>query len=431
MEFKKHLEKYLSKDEIEKLMEAVANAPIRALLLNLYKMRVCDLLAEYPFLKPHPIVKNGYLFNPKEHELGKSIHHFQGCFYIQEPSAMVPAYLLNAEHTDYVLDLCAAPGGKTVQTSLLMQNLGVLVANDISRSRINAVLENVERMGLANVVITNNDFSKLKHFYKDYFTKIILDAPCSGSGMFRKDNKMIEDWSYNKVLKFAEEQKKLILYAYEMLAPGGTMCYSTCSFSFEENEEVIEYLLENTDAELVEIKKNNLFYVDKQKPYGIHLFPHIFNGDGQYVCLIKKPGELTLKKIKREDNPVMNNLRKYIPVESYQLRSIKRFGDYLFALPLDFKYSNDMNIIRYGLKIGEIKNVSTIIYDHHFSHYLQNFPLEVELDEENLKKYMKGETLNIEKDKNFVLVKYQNIPLGFAKSDGRILKNHLPKGLRR
>ena len=123
MEFKNHLKKYLNDEQIESLMSGISNAPIRALLLNIYKTREEELLKIYPFLEKHPIVKNAFIYNPKEHELGKSIHHYLGCFYIQEPSAMVPAYLLNADHTDYVLDLCAAPGGKTVQTSLLMNNI--------------------------------------------------------------------------------------------------------------------------------------------------------------------------------------------------------------------------------------------------------------------------------------------------------------------
>jgi 16S rRNA C967 or C1407 C5-methylase (RsmB/RsmF family) len=172
MDFKTHLKKYLNEEQINNLLSSINNAPVRALLLNIYKMREEDLLNEYPFLQRHPIVKNGFIYNPNEHELGKSIHHFLGCFYIQEPSAMVPAYLLNANSTDYVLDICAAPGGKCVQSSLLMENQGLLVANDLSHQRTNALLENVERMGLGNVVITNTDFKNHYKFYKNYFSKI-------------------------------------------------------------------------------------------------------------------------------------------------------------------------------------------------------------------------------------------------------------------
>jgi NOL1/NOP2/fmu family ribosome biogenesis protein len=209
------------------------------------------------------------------------------------------------------------------------------------------------------------------------------------------------------------------------------MVYSTCSFSYEENEEVIKHLLENTDASLVDIEQNPSYYVDKTLPYGVHLFPHLFNGDGQYICLIQKPGILTPNKIKKEDDRVVMNLRKYFKTESYYLRSLKRFGDYLFALPYEFKYPNDLNIVRYGIKVGELINNDKINLDHHYSRTLTKYIDEIDLDEENLKRYLKGETLNIQKNKGYILIKYNNIPLSWGKSDGRIIKNHLPKGLRR
>ena len=147
-----------------------------------------------------------------------------------------------------VLDLCAAPGGKTVQASMALNKTGLLISNDLSHQRAGLILQNVERLGLGNIVITNNDFSLIYKDYQEHFDKIILDAPCSGSGMFRKQREMEDDWSYQKVLKFAEIQKELIRIAYFMLKPGGKLIYSTCSFSKEEDEDVVEELLNNSDA---------------------------------------------------------------------------------------------------------------------------------------------------------------------------------------
>lgn len=412
MEFKQHLTKYLSEKEITDLCDSFSDTSLRAILLNTNKTNNEEILQIYPSLKKHPVVDNAFIYNPNELPLGKSLEHFLGLFYIQEPSAMVPASLLNANEDDIVLDLCAAPGGKTIQTSFLMKNKSLIVANDLSHARTGATLDNIERLGIGNVVVTNNDFKNVYNFYENYFTKIILDAPCSGSGMFKKDDKMIKDWSYNKVLKFAEQQKEMISYAYDMLKPGGTLLYSTCSFSFEENEEVIEHLLNNSDATIVPIKDNSLFYVSKKKPLGIHLFPNVFPGDGQYICLIKKPGII--------HSQTDEKIRKEI------------FGEYIFQVNREFKYPKQLHIVRYGLRIAQkIKNKNELIYDYHYSRYLNNFEKEFSLNDEQLDKFLKGESLNIQLEKGYYLIKHNGKSVCFAKSDGRILKNHLPKHLRR
>ena len=199
MDFQTHLKKYLSDEQIAKLLDSLNGFDKHALLLNTDKMSEEALLKLYPSLEKHPIVKNGFLYDKNALQLGKSVLHELGAFYLQEPSAMLVSYLLNPEPNSFMLDLCAAPGGKSVQSSLLMNGTGLIISNDISYPRAKIIKENAERMGLSNLLIISNDFSKLYLKYQNSFDSIILDAPCSGSGMFRKNDLMKQDWSINKV----------------------------------------------------------------------------------------------------------------------------------------------------------------------------------------------------------------------------------------
>ena len=411
MEFLEHLKSYLSSQEIKDLETSLSQKSKHALLLNTAKMSQEMLLSIYPSLKRHPIVDNAFLYDKDELDLGKSIYYELGCFYLQEPSAMLPAYLLNPQPGDLVLDLCAAPGGKSMQASFLMKNEGLIISNDISKQRAFAISENAERLGRGNLLITNNDFSLIYDKFINTFDKIILDAPCSGSGMFRKETKMSEDWSYQKVIKNAEIQKQLIMIAYAMLKPGGKMVYSTCSFSYEEDEEIIDFLLNNTDAELDHIPDSLYYFHNKNNDKGIHILPSLFPGEGHYIALISKPGVI-VSKIK----------------DSYYEKK-EKFGDYLFTLSEPFN-AKHLNVIRYGVKIGQIDK-QEIRYDHHYARFIKEFEPSLEIDKEALEKYYRGEAININYPKGYVLIKYQGINVDIAKSDGRIIKNRLPKGLRK
>ena len=417
MEFFASLKTYLNDEEIVKLRDSLEKENRHAVLLNPKKMSDEQFLSLFPNVQKHPIVKHAFLYKKEEYDLGKSVYHTFGCFYLQEPSAMVPAYLLDVQEDEIVLDMCAAPGGKTIQTSFLMKDTGLIVSNDLSRSRASIIVENEERLGLGNIVVTSNDISKIYKQHLNKFDRIILDAPCSGSGMFRKEEKMRDDWSYSKVLKFAEVQKELVLIAYEMLKPGGTLCYSTCSFSEEEDEQVIEYLLQNTDAEVKNIS-NDLFYINKKKPLGFHLLPSIFPGEGHYVCLIKKPGNSV---IKREKETVKSN--KY----GLEFKNIYKFSNVLFGLnsTIDLK---GFNIVRMGVKIGELFG-EEIRYDYHYAHYTNRLG-KFELDDNSLKLYFNGNTLPTNLQKNYYLLLYKGFNVDIAKSDGRQIKNHFPKAFR-
>lgn len=418
MEFSSHLKSYLNDKEIEELLSSLEKGNQHGVLLNTNKMNDETFLSLFPHVVKHPIVPHAYIYQKDEYDLGKSIYHTLGCFYLQEPSAMLPAYLLNPQKDELILDMCAAPGGKTIQTSFILNDTGLIISNDLSRSRCSAIVENEERLGLGNIVVTNNDLAKIYTKLLNTFDRIILDAPCSGSGMFRKENKMKEDWSYNKVLKFAETQKELIDIAYQMLKPDGTLVYSTCSFSKEEDEKVIESLLDKYDCEVIDLD-NKLFYKRKNNPLGIHLFPSLFPGEGHYICLLKKPGNSVFR---REKDIISKNF------SISDLKQIYRFGDYLFGLNYPFNFKC-FNVVRLGVKIGELIK-DEIKYDYHYAHYTRSFNNIFDINEEQLSHYLKGLTINSNIKKGYYLIKYQGINVDISKADGKMIKNHFPKAFR-
>jgi len=416
MDFKTHLNKYLKEDEISELISSFSNKDKKAIYLNTNKLSKEKLLELFPNLKPHPVVENGYIFDKNEYELGKKIYHELGAYYIQEPSAMLVANFLDAKPGDVILDLCAAPGGKTVQTALKMQNKGLIIANDLSKSRANILLSNIERMGILNAVVTSLDFKNHNQKFANYFDKIILDAPCSGSGMFRKSEEMVKDWTYEKVLKNAAIQKELILMCYFMLKEGGTLIYSTCSYSYEEDEETVEYLLNNSDAKLINIPSFKGEFRSPKFEETVHLFPHLFEGEGHYIALIKKPGVLHSSKISE------------ITVE----RSIQGKGNskeiLVFKCPNKLPKNFEELSLRPGLFEGSKIN-NKFIPSHHYSHVIDAKD-SIELTKEEVVKFVKGESLYKKYPDGYHFVSYLGMNIGVVYSIKGVLKNYYPKGLR-
>ena len=418
MQFDEHLKKYLPNEEIEKLVQSFSSKEHKGFYLNKNKMNEETLLSLFPNVKKHPIVPDGYLFGQDEYQLGKLIYHELGAYYIQDPSAMLVAHYLDPKPGQKILDLCAAPGGKTTMTSLLMKNEGLLLSNDLSKSRANILLQNVERMGLGNVVVTSYDLSNFANDLAEQFDGIILDAPCSGSGMFRKQEEMKDDWTYEKVLKNAAIQKELILMAYSMLKEGGTLMYSTCSYSYEEDEEIIEYLLDNTSAKLVYIEDFTGFYRSPKFKETIHLFPHHFVGEGHYIAKIKKPGALTVskdEKITIEKQEVSKGNSRQISSFTINKSLPKKIIDYALRPGLLL-----------GTKIGD-KSIPS----HHYSHFC-DASNSVELSKEDAIKFIKGESLTKNNlSQGYYFVSYLGMNIGVAHYVNQTLKNLYPKGLRK
>ena len=420
MDFKEHI--YNSYDEkiAFKLIEALNNPRTHALILNSDKISDEQFINLFPHVKKHPFVKHAFLYDKEEYDFGKSYLHIGGAIYISDASSLVVASILNANKYEYVLDMCAAPGGKTLQTSLLIQNEGVIISNDLSYQRALVLSQNVERLGRKNIIVTSNDLSKLSAKYYGLFTKIILDAPCSGSGMFRKEEKMLKDWSIDKVIRQSAIQKELIELAYNFLAPGGTLIYSTCSYSKEENYEVIKTLLANhNDISLISLKELEPYSLTNARE-GITMSPATFEDEGQYLCMLKKDGNLNYKEINLPD--IKSKFFTY-NLKGYLINK----DDNLYASPTNLNLK-DFNIIRNGLKIGSL-NKNNFIPDYHLSHFLSSNE-SIELNEHELKNYLNGQVINKDYQNGFYVVSYNNINIGFVKSVNGILKNHFPKGLR-
>ena len=259
-----------------------------------------EKLAPFPIRKI-PWVENGYFYEA-ESRPARCPYYQAGLYYLQEPSAMTPASRLPVRPGEAVLDLCAAPGGKATALAAALNGYGLLVANDISTSRARALLRNLELFGTANSFVTNETPAKLASAFPDYFHKILLDAPCSGEGMFRKEETLLKDWSPEKSSDLSRIQKELILQATDMLRPDGLLLYSTCTFSPQEDEQVIAFLLnERPEMRLVEMEGYEGFHPgipaaadgNPELTKCVRIFPHKMQGEGHFLALLKKGSDDT------------------------------------------------------------------------------------------------------------------------------------------
>lgn len=428
MKFEENLKEYLNDEFIHELLLAQEKERTNSLILNTSKMSAQAFKAVFPNIKEHPFLKNVFYYSKNEYQFGKSYLFDNGVYYLIDASSLLVSYYLPTKDGDLVLDLCSAPGGKTI--SLLLNNLDKnlnVIANDLSHQRALELSKNIERQGFSNVVVTNNDFSKIYKYYQNKFNAIILDAPCSGSAMFRKNSLAKEDWTINKVLSLQERQKELLKIAYFMLKEDGYLIYSTCSFSKEENEDVVLDALNNfNDLEIINIENKPYYYKSELLPEAIHLFPNLYDGEGQFIALLHKKG-ITSSSTSKSKNKIIHKdlLNKYELNFQNEININKEI--YLNNFTLDL---SKFNLIRPGLHLGSLdKNI--FIPSFHLAHYL-NSSISIALTEEEFKKYIHGEEIikNINIKNDFYVVSYNGINLGFAKYVNGRLKNYYPKGLR-
>ncbi len=374
--------------------------------------------------------------------MSKDPLHFAGAYYIQEPSAMLPAALLAAKPGDRVLDLCAAPGGKSTQLLDDMADTGLLVSNDISASRAKAIVKNVERFGYGQILVTAESPDKLAAVFSEYFDKILVDAPCSGEGMFRREPSMREEWLRKGPDFYQPLQREILSQAVQMLRPGGRLVYSTCTFCRAEDEDNAAWMLETyPELRLLEDHK---------------IMPHTHRGEGQYAALFEKQGfdaglideEIHGASKKAKKSAGFGNFKEKgneAVLDFFQLVKTKcemadwyLKDDQLYALPVDINPMKKLRFLRTGLLLGEIKKgrfePSQALAMHLTREQFAN-TVEFAGEDERVIRYLKGETVEadgaVHRGKNgWCLVLADGLPLGWAKRTGETLKNKYEPGWR-
>lgn len=429
--------KSLLKDEYDDFKKALLEKPVKGLYLNRNKKNV-ERVLDQNYVEHHPIVENGYLYDENYHP-GRSAYFLAGLYYIQEPSAMLVADALPIEPDDFVLDMCAAPGGKSCEIASRLTGEGVLIANDIEASRARILSENIERFGLDNTIVTNVDPMRFTKQFQEAFDKIILDAPCSGEGMFRKLEQAVDTWSEEKVLECAHIQKNLLKGAYDMLKQGGMVIYSTCTYSYEENEAMVHYAVDELGFELLPLNKSNGLCPGVDLDEVVRCYPHHYRGEGHFIALLRKPGNSSRKQV-RTIKPSVNladlkvleafyqeNLNKKVP--SYIIEN----NGHLYAVKKNFPELKGIRVLRNGLYLGEVRK-NRFIPSYSLALTLTKQDVKRSYDypseSEEIKKYIHGETLEGTGEKGFGVIFVDGYPLSFYKESNQV-KNLFPKGLRR
>ena len=437
MDFKEHLYTFMDREEADNLLSSFDNAPFSSFKTNFLKCENLIELLPNVSLKPLKHVNNAFYYDKTIDELGKDVLFYAGAYYIQEPAAMLAESLLQIKEHERVLDMCAAPGGKSFNALLSLNNTGLLVCNDIHPIRSRILSSNIEKYGFKNTIVLNDNSTNYKKYFQYYFDKIILDAPCSGSGMFRKDDFAIKDWSIEKVLKCKEIQLSLLEDAYEMLKGKGRLLYSTCSYSIQENEEVIiEFLNKHPDMKLLNIELNSLYNDSIGISGGLRLYPFKYDGEGQVMFVLEKQNEdqYYFKNKKSKNVKLDREVCKFLDSLNYDYKNSKvlNLRNQFYIYDFEEIDLSKVNVLRYGLHLGYIEN-NRFIPSHSLAMVndidKNNF---IELTREQSIDYMQGLTVNVSNSiKNgYAIASYNGLALGFVKQVNNTLKNHLPKGLR-
>ncbi|WP_395026681.1 RsmF rRNA methyltransferase first C-terminal domain-containing protein [Robinsoniella sp.] len=445
-------------DDFMKSYEAPRNFGLR---VNTAKLSAEEFERIAPFhLTQIPWVENGYYYEEQDAP-ARHPFYYAGMYYLQEPSAMTPASRLQVLPGEKVLDLCAAPGGKATELGAKLRGEGLLVANDISASRAKALLKNVEVFGIPNSFITNEIPGKLSGQFEEFFDKILVDAPCSGEGMFRKDPAVAKVWDKEKPLLCAKQQKVIIMQAAKMLRPGGQLLYSTCTFSPEENEEVIQYLLSvSPEFEIREMPGYEGFSEgrpDLVKDGGhpdlrkcIRIWPHKMSGEGHFIALLSKgkptgtdtdrehvktPG--VKLKIAKADLMILDDFLKDISMDM-DMNDVEVRKGQVYYVPKLLGERKGLTFLRNGLYLGELKK-DRFEPSQSFAMALGKGQyvscVNLNWSDSRVGKYLRGETiyvddLQVKHSKGWQLVCISGFPLGWGKLVNGTLKNKYHPGWR-
>ncbi len=459
-EFINRMKQMMEPEEFESFVSSYDRPRAQALRINPLKCaeteKVKKVLQDNFHLEEVPWEKNGYYYSAEDTP-GKHPYHEAGVYYIQEPSAMAPVTYLDAKPGQRILDLCAAPGGKTTQIAARMNGEGILIANEPNPNRAKILALNIERLGISNAIVVSALPDALSEIFQGYFDRILVDAPCSGEGMFRKNEEAETEWSPENVEMCAERQNDILREAVKMLAPGGRIVYSTCTFAPAEDEaQISDFLKNNPDFTCVKADADHGMEYGRAEWAGddpapgtensIRLWPHKMRGEGHFLAVLDREGDTDQNPVRISANGLLigvpaKDLKLFREFEEEALEPgvipdgvFHLFGDQLYLAPKNSPAFTKLKVLRPGLHLGTLKK-NRFEPGHALALFLKEKDVKrvrhVTADSQEAMGFIGGQTLQAEDTgKGWCLVSVDGFSLGWGKSDGRIIKNHYPKGLR-
>ena len=435
--------KRLLGEDFESYLNELQNPPVKAFRVNTDKISLEEFEKINIFGQEKiPYVSNGYYLDFEK--IGNHPYHHAGLIYVQEPAAMAPAECVDIEPHWCVLDMCAAPGGKSTQLKNKLGENGVLVSNEIIASRCKILTGNIERLGLNNTVVTCMDTKKLSTVFENTFDLVMVDAPCSGEGMFRKEEIAVSEWSEANVQMCAKRQLQILENAVKTLKIGGFIVYATCTFSLEENEMTVDAFLENhPEFEIVPVNKRvaentaDGIKFDGCRCENIHFarrfYPHKAKGEGQFMAVLHHKGEKTAEIIGGEAKKVNKIVYDFLDdtLTEYNPQYLSEYNGnpiyYNNRLPI-----KDGTAFCCGVTIGEIRKNYILPHHQFFMALGRKFKRKINLPlgSEGLVKYLHGEEFDTDTQNGWASVMVDGAPLGGVKVVNGKAKNHYPKGLR-
>lgn len=437
----------LLKEDYDALIDSYQKSHRAALRINRLKTEAEPILNALTCqFERVPWTQEGYYYS--QCRPGKSPLHDAGAYYIQEASAMYVAEVVDAQPGEYILDLCAAPGGKSTAIAADMQGQGMLVANEIHPKRARILSHNIERMGIPHAIVTNESPDRLANHFPAFFDKIVVDAPCSGEGMFNTEPQAMDQWSEDNIWHCHLRQRDIMEQAVKMLKPGGKLIYSTCTFAPEENELTIqEFLNANPDMQIEAISDDDQF--DRGHPEWIadgqsslqearRLWPYQIEGEGHFVCSMVKDGSSAPGRINDKVKPIDRSKQALWDQFNNDYLTIKLngtfvlMGEELYLLPVPLNLDG-IKLLRPGLHLGTFKKNR---FEPSHSLALALTPQQAQaaddyrVDAPAIDQYLKGQVIPTNHSTGWVLVSVEGLSLGWGKAVRGQLKNHYPKGLR-
>lgn len=411
-------------DELTAFLRAMEEPPVRGIRLN--QLKPSEAMERYSLAERIPWTRDGYIL-PGDSDAGAGVLHAAGAFYIQEPGAMLPAAVLDAKPGEKVLDLCAAPGGKSTQIGCAMRGKGLLVCNEPVPKRAQILSGNIERIGIPNAVITCEFPARLAKQWPEGYDAVLVDAPCSGEGMFRRDPETRKEWSAPKAAGCAERQREILADAARLVRPGGRLVYSTCTYNPAENEENAGWFT----RQFPDFVLSSFSLPGIDAPDGMYTcYPHRLKGEGQFTALFRRKGNAhaAINEDQSLPEPSSNEAALFGQAFPALLPVTRRFGPTLVHVS-ELPDLQGIRTLRIGLHLGEIRG-RIAIPDHAAAMcFLGPAVQRTDLSAEEAVKYIAGEAIPGEAE-GWTLMRYSGLAIGWGKGSGGMIRNHYPKGLR-